>query len=78
MILILNQSKIEMLLEVAYGSFNRTNICFVRASDKASLGDAHFHIARRLGHDILLDNNSDRPTLDIWNNMFRLEKIENF
>lgn len=76
--LILDHSKTEMLLEVAYECLNRTNIFFVRASDKASLDDAYFHIARRLGHDILLENNRGKPTLDIWNNMSRQEKIEKF
>jgi hypothetical protein len=71
-------SKTEILLEAAYQRLNQTNIFFLRASDKASLDDAYFHIARRLGHDILLENYRGKPTLDIWNNMSREEKIEKF
>jgi len=67
-----------MLLEVAHQRLNRINIFFVRASDKASLDDAYFHIARRLGHDILLNNSRGKPTLDIWNNMSREEKVDKF
>lgn len=70
--------KTEILLEVAYQRFNQTNIFFLRASDKTSLDDAYFHIARRLGHDILLENNRGKPTLDIWNNMSREEKVDKF
>jgi hypothetical protein len=68
--------KTEMLLEVAYQRLNKTNIFFLRASDKASLDDAYLYIARRLGHDILLENNRGKPTLDIWNNMSSEEKVD--
>jgi hypothetical protein len=42
------------------------------------LDDAYFHIARRLGHDILLENYRGKSTLDIWNNMSRDEKVDKF
>ncbi|KAH9213874.1 hypothetical protein DL95DRAFT_409822 [Leptodontidium sp. 2 PMI_412] len=62
--------KTEMLLDVAYHRLDKTNVFFLRASNKEMLQEAYLHVA--------MHKYQGRGTRDIWSRMPAEERVETF